>query len=110
PNRAANQPRTMTSLRYLLLLALATACTGDGLARSSRVPVPMVPVDSTVLQETDSTFLASPGYFTIDSLGGLYISDPVNGRILHFSRSGDYLGRIGERGSGPGGLSAPLAT
>ncbi len=92
------------------ILSGATACipaadtpaiSGGCLASSS--PARLVLLDSLILEEPDSLFLASPGAtFQIAPDGMIYIPEMASNRLVIYAPTGAVLGSIGRSGSGPG--------
>src|ERR1043166_245471 len=63
----------------------------------------LLPLDSIVLQETDSVYVGSPGaFFQVDSEGNLFVPDEATNRLLEYDRRGRYVRSIGRSGGGPG--------
>ena len=94
----------------LLLTLAASACRGG----DARTPDPGIPslvlVDSTVLQETDSSLIGTPIHLTVNRAGAMFVSDAMNSRVTEFARDGRFVRRFGARGDGPGEFRTPLAS
>ncbi|MCC6317991.1 MAG: hypothetical protein IT361_09895 [Gemmatimonadaceae bacterium] len=79
---------------------LAAACGGS--KAEDRSPRPgLVALDSIVLQESESAFVAEPSGFAIGPDGSFLIADRRNGVLHRFARDGRRLAAIGRRGPGP---------
>ena len=78
---------------------------GDGSAMGS-----VLPADSIVLQEGDSAYIGAPAYLTVSGSGAMFVSDPMNGRVLEFNRKGELVRQVGRPGMGPGELGSPIST
>jgi hypothetical protein len=89
----------------LLFATLAIGC-GDGeTPDDSNIGngPKLIRLDSTVLAESDSTFLGKPVLsFAVDSTGQLYIGDAFASRLFRYRRDGALDLAIGRRGDGPG--------
>ncbi len=102
-------------LAALTVLTLA-ACTKEPARQSSDAsnePPPnelttvVATLDSIVLIEDDSAFIASPSAIAIAPDGNIAIADGQNRRIYVYNRRGDLQRTIGRQGKGPGELSFP---
>lgn len=58
--------------------------------------------------EVDSTTLKMPISVAVDSKGEIYVLDLVSCNIKKYSKDGEYLKTIGEKGTGPGEMLTPL--
>jgi len=98
--------------RRALVLAACVILPGcaDTKQASNEATEPLVPVDSVVLAESDSTFVGAPTHMTVAPNGDLFISDAVNSTVLRFARDGRFLRRYGRAGAGPGEFGTPVAT
>ena len=96
--------RTPTSVALLLPLALA-ACGGTD--SGTTVPSPRLTlVDSIVLEQNDSAYLASPAAMVADD-HGYWVADAQQATLLRYDREGRYERRIGRQGRGPGEFASP---
>lgn len=65
------------------------------------------PIGRTVLEESDSLYVARPAGVAIGEDGTLFVSDGFWGRVLRFRPDGALAGVYGRRGEGPGELKDP---
>lgn len=93
----------------LLLGILLTGCRPEGTDRRSAVTpvtedgIGIVLVDSVLLRESDSLYIAHTSGFSIDPLdGSLYVADGYAMQAYRFARSGKAVGAYGRPGDGPG--------
>jgi hypothetical protein len=105
--------RRRTPRRATGLLALACALHGCGEARSgasargaSDAPV-LVPVDSVVLAENDSSYVAGTSGLAVAPDGSFFVADHMAKRVHVFRRDGRFLRSIGRPGRGPGEFDGP---
>ncbi len=96
-------------LRYarslLRSVTLITALLPGGACSSSAVPpagATLVAVDSVVLQESESLYVARPGGLTVGADGQLLVPDQIANRLIRFAPDGVPLMTYGAPGSGPG--------
>jgi hypothetical protein len=82
-------------------LALAAALGACGRDASPVAEPSLVLVDSLVLQEDDSTYVAEPFDLVASPDGGFLISDVFTKRVLRYRRDGAFAGSIGREGKGP---------
>lgn len=96
------------SLPALLCGVLACAPTPGPSAAFVGCPAPWKPprlvlLDTLILEEPDSLFLASPGAtFQIAPDGLMYIPELTTNRLVIYGPGGALLGSLGRSGSGPG--------
>jgi sugar lactone lactonase YvrE len=95
------------------LLALACALHGCGEGRSgasaraaSDAPL-LVPLDSVVLAEGDSAYVAGTSGLAVAPDGSFFVSDHMAKRVHVFRRDGRFLRSIGRPGRGPGEFGGP---
>src|SRR5690606_10773861 len=67
----------------------------------------LVLVDSIVLEQGDSTFLAYPSAIVVDD-DGYWIADTQQATLHRYDREGRYERRVGRKGRGPGEFGAPF--
>lgn len=100
-------------IRRLSLVALAglslAACAPDEPPRPRDAGIAPVALDSVLLRESDTVYLAAPTFMASAPGGDLYVSDGMNGHVLRFARDGRLLVRYGRRGAGPGEMGTPVA-
>lgn len=65
----------------------------------------LVMLDSTRLEENDTLFVGQPSGFAVTRNGGYLIADGSVGTIHEYDARGNYVRRIGSRGSGPNEFS-----
>ncbi len=106
PGRARRFNWTALRFAYTVVLgSLAIACTSPAAQDRSSTDGPTVlAVDTLVLVETDSLYLARPLALYRDPTGGFYVSDLFRNRVVLYDVAGN-AGRIfGRPGGGPGEL------
>lgn len=92
----------------LATVLVAGACSLDKAEPQPEVDAPVLAlVDSTLLRETDSAFVARPNAFAVTGTGHAYVADQAEGRIVHFDNTGRWVRQIGRRGRGPGEFTNP---
>lgn len=67
-----------------------------------------MPARTVKLQETDSTFFASPSALWMGSHDSVFIADRFHKRVFRVSADGAILAALGRPGAGPGELELPL--
>jgi hypothetical protein len=86
----------------VLVLVCAAACqSGADRAGIEDAPV-LQQIDSVVLHETDSVFIARPRNLAAPADGTYLIADDQNETVYHFAPDGRPLRALGRRGGGPG--------
>lgn len=97
------------------LLALACALHGCGeggpgaSARATSDAPVLVPVDSVVLAESDSAYVAGTSGLAVAPDGSFFVSDHMAKKLHVFSRDGRLLRTIGRPGRGPGEFDGPFS-
>lgn len=110
--------RGYSSLMIVCLLPVMLACRGAGdrsegnlSSASTAENGPVVRALGKIdLAETDSEFIGRPMSLAIRSDGAILVTDALSPRVAVYGRSGDPIGTIGRRGSGPGEFLNPVAT
>lgn len=75
----------------------------DGVTMSNHAGVALVPLDSVLLAENDTSYVGRPIRMIVDPLdGSLYVTDPFSRRIYRFGRDGSPVRGYGRPGRGPG--------
>jgi len=75
----------------------------DGVTMSNHAGVALVPLDSVLLAENDTSYVGRPIRMIVDPLdGSLYVTDPFSRRIYRFGRDGSPVRGYGRPGPGPG--------
>ena len=80
-------------------LLLGGACGSPAAAPAGAT---LVAVDSVVLQESESLYVARPGGLTVGADGQLLVSDQIANRLIRFGPDGTPRMTYGAPGSGPG--------
>lgn len=92
------------------MIALFGGCTDESPNLSTRArsdaPV-LVPIDSVTLVENDRSYVAEPGDMAIAPDGTFLIADRFVKQVHAFDREGGFVGKIGQRGEGPGEFMNP---
>lgn len=92
-----------------LLVALSVGCTEqatpDGAGTSSTAALSLL--GRTVLHEVDTAVIGRPNRLAITSTGTVLVSDFPSASVLQFGTDGHFLGRIGQKGDGPGEFAIP---
>lgn len=95
---------------FLVLVCALCGCGEGGPGASARAtsdaPV-LVPVDSVVLAESDSAYVAGTSGLAVAPDGSFIVSDYVAKKVHVFSRGGRLLRAIGRPGRGPGEFEGP---
>jgi hypothetical protein len=94
--------RTLSVASSLLLIV---AC--DRSEQVARSASGWTPIDSTVLEETDSEYVGRPVGLAVSEIGDLFVIDGFRPSVARFAGNGTFLGRIGRSGEGPGEFVAP---
>lgn len=89
-------PRCPLTLTPILLVLL-----GSGAAAQNRGP-DLILVDSLVLEETDEHYIGKPLALFVAPDGSLLVSDSFAETVLRYDATGRLVGRLGQRGEGPG--------
>ncbi|HEU0080337.1 MAG TPA: 6-bladed beta-propeller [Longimicrobiaceae bacterium] len=113
----ADRPRHRTARRTSAagLLALGCALQGCGeggpgaSARAASDAPVLVPVDSVVLAESDSAYIATVSSLAVAPDGSFLVSDYQGKRLFVFGRDGRLVRSFGRSGRGPGELEQPTA-
>lgn len=94
------------SLPILIATLAVSACGGSDSAELMLHPQ-LVLVDSIVLEQGDSTFLARPSAVAVDD-DGYWVADMQQATLSRYDREGRYERRVGRQGRGPGEFGAPF--
>ncbi len=87
----------------VLFVALIAGCTSDSDRPAPSGLLGVVPLDTVVLEESDTLYLGKPdaGLF-VDDRGAIYVADEFWRRLVRFTREGHPDRVFGQNGSGPG--------
>ncbi len=86
----------------------AEGAPGGSTRATSDAPV-LVPVDSVVLAEDDSAYVAGPSALAVAIDGSFFVADHMAKKVHMFSRDGRLLRALGRPGRGPGEFGGPLS-
>jgi len=90
-----------------VVLTLAACAAGDGETQVGAGAATITLVDTVLIEETPSVFVARPAHLAVSGRDEFFISDAFSRNVIHVRANGQVAGGIGRRGRGPGEFEAP---
>lgn len=98
------------SVAFLTAIVLSSGCSSGENQRSPGEAVgrgPLAVLDTILLEEPDTAFLALPTSLGQSAGGDIFVTDKVLGQVFRYDHEGRLLGIIGRKGKGPGEFESP---
>jgi hypothetical protein len=89
-------------------IAVAMACGPWQADRTPPAGASLVLVDTVLLAEPDTAYVARAGGLAVGPNQLIYVADQVSARVYAYHRTGQLAGIVGRRGQGPGEFLQPL--
>lgn len=99
-----------SNVRWILSASMVVAACDTAPAVDQAAVTDPLAADSVLLQESDSAFVSGPMHLSVANTGAFFVTDDMNGQVLEFSRTGNFVRKYGKAGAGPGELRGPMAT